>query len=618
MFRNLSLALCLMLFSAAAFAQVMLKQDHPAQFISYWKSSVISPDEDAGVRLAHTLFKRLLRGWESSRLEPGLYVVDSEQGAWAVSLVDGNILLSRQAINRILDFGTERAEHLMAFVLAHELAHQKSDDLWQHRFFRQSMNQQPNNAPQDIELQMDQRLLQQMEQQEAQADYDGMMLMVSVGFNPHYVVTKKDFFTEWVENIWQKPCASQHDEILSEACMQAKMRAQRTRSQLKSLADQAALYQLGVQAMVAGDYAKARYYFSLYGRDYPSRAVMSAIGSSHLAEAIQLRKEMIHSGELNAGDFYFPLILDARAGVETLDEAEKSTKRAAANEAVVRRQNLESHVQKAVNYFEKAIRLAPENRKTYQQLINAYLAGGNVPMARGILQGRYIPQFGEDMMSRLLQALTVSVEGDQQLALNKMNTLCDELEDLANHKNKVDDVLVFAVFQNLQVLLKLTRQDDKLMSGWKKLARLTQQSGNASLFRLALSRINPASAMQHSDLKVAPGVNGLRLGNRKMRDDSAHTINELWIEGDLYHVYQYENGAQYITGVDGKIISARQQSGTAVLGKLKIDDDTERALVTLGLPDRRQFLVSGEYLAYDSYGLALQVNENKVTGWFLY
>ncbi len=618
MFRNLILVFGLLYFSGGLSAQVLLQQDNPAQFISFWKSSVISPDEDDAVRFSQEIFKRLLRGWESSRLEPGLYVVDSDQGPWAVSLVDGNILLSRQAISRILDFGADRAEHLMAFVLAHELAHQKLDDLWQHRFFRKTMSQQQNRGVEIVDLQMDRRLLQQMEQQEAQADYDGMMLMISVGFNPHYVVTKKDFFTEWVENIWQKPCATQQDEVLSEACLQAKQRAQRTRSQLKSLADQSGLYQLGVQAMVAADYQKARYYFSLYGRDFPSRAVMSAIGSSHLAEAIQLRKELIHSGDLNEGDFYFPLILDARAGIEALDESEKSTKRAGANEALSIREALERHVKKAVYYFEKAIRLAPENKKTYQQLISAYLAGGNIPMARGILQGRYIPQFGEDMLSSLLMALTISLEGDQQLALKKLNALSEQLVDTVNNQQPLEDVLLFSVFNNLVVLLKQAQNDDQVIPVWKKLARLSQGSGNASLFRLALSRINPASAMVNGDLKVAPGVNGLRLGNRKMRDDSAHSINELWIEGDLYHVYQYETGAQFITGVDGKIISARQQSGQAAIGKLKIGDNTERALVTLGLPDRRQYLVSGEYLAYDSYGLAIQVNENKVKGWFLY
>lgn len=617
MYRNLILLIFLLGFTSALSARVQLEQDNPAQFISYWKSSVISSDQDESVQFAQQIFKRLLRGWESSRLEPGLYVVESDQGAWAVSLVDGNILLSRQAIHRVLNFGKDRAEHLMAFVLAHELAHQQSDDLWQHRFFRHTLNQAENDNS-FVDLQMDKRELQQMERQEAQADYDGLILMASVGFNPQYIVGKKDFFTQWVENIWQKPCATQHDELLSEACLQAKNRAQSTRTQLKSVADQSSLYQLGVEAMVASDFQKARYYFSLYGRDFPGRAVMSAIGSTHLAEAIALRRRLIQIGALQQADFYFPLILDAKAGLESIDDSAKPAKRAGANEVLSLRQDLQQHVAKAVHYFEKAIRLAPENKKTFQQLISAYLVGDNTPMARGILQGRYIPQFGDDMSAALLIALTHSLEGDQQIALKKLKDLSSHYLDTRSSHAIQDNVLLYATFYNSAALLRFTQNENQVIESWKKLARLSQNSANASLFRLALAQIKPAATVSGAELTVAPGVNGLRLGNRKTRDDSAHTIHELWIEGDQYHVYQYENGAQFITGLDGRIISASQQFGQAAIGKLKIGDDAERALVALGLPDRQLYLASGEFLAYDNYGLALHVEHNQVKGWFLY
>ncbi len=79
------------------------------------------------------------------------------------------------------------------------------------------------------------------------------------------------------------------------------------------------------------------------------------------------------------------------------------------------------------------------------------------------------------------------------------------------------------------------------------------------------------------------------------------------------------NGAQFITGSNGKIISARQQAGSATLDDLlKPGDDANRPLKTLGLPDRRINLVAGEYLAYDQYGLALHIDQNKIQGWFLY
>lgn len=618
MLRNLVLLICLICVSSGLSARMILEQDHPAQFISYWKSSVISAEQDEAVEFSQRIFKRLLRAWDSSRLEPGLYVVNSEQGAWAVSLVDGNILLSRKAISTLLAFGQDRAEHLMAFVLAHELAHQQADDLWQHRFFRQPTSQASTPLQQAIDTQMDKRLLQQMEQKEARADYDGLILMASVGFDPHQIVSRKDFFTEWVENIWQMSCQNQHDEVISEACLQAKKRANRTRSQLKTVADQSSLYQLGIQAMVAGDYAKARYYFSLYGRDFPSRAVMSAIGTTHLAQAISLRKKLISSAELNSLDFYFPLILDVNAGLDASSNSTTNTKRAGVNEASNLHKQLNQHIDKAVQFFEKAIRLAPDNKKIYQQLISTYLVGGNMPMARGILQGRYIPRFGNDMNSDQLLAITQSLEGNYEQGLEILKDLSARLVKHATNEQNTDDVLVYSIFHNVAALLKQVRNEDEVNEYWNSLARLSQQSANANLFQLALAKLKPSAITSASDIKVAPAINGLRLGNRKARDDSVHTINELWIEGDQYHVYHYENGAQFIAGMDGRIISARQQSGEASIGNLRIGDDAQRPLQTLGLPDRRQFLVSGEYLAYDDYGLAIHIDQNEVKGWFLY
>lgn len=604
------------------YAHGQLEQENPAQFISYWKSSVITSEQDQLVAYAEKVFHRLLRAWDSSRLEPGLYVVDSDKGAWAVSLVDGNILLSRQAIQTCLNFGKQRAEHLLAFVLAHELAHQRSDDLWQHRFFRQVKNRTEteilNLSQQKLRQQMDKRTLADMEMKENQADHDGLILMASVGFNPYQIVDKKDFFTEWVENIWRQSCDGQTDNILSNACNQARARAEKSSSQLDTVASQSSLYQLGVQAMVAGDYSTARYYFTHFGRDFPNRAVMSALGLTHLAEAIELRQKLIQAGAIKTAQLYYPLMLDASAGFESLNDTQNQIKRGAVDVISRQQQQLSDHVEKATSYFEKAIKLAPEVRRTYHLLANAYLINDNSFMVRGILQGRYIPKFGADVPSNLILALTASIEGDTSKAISSLYDLSQQIGSHHTEQSANDDVLAYSVTYNLSALLKFSGQPDKARIVWQQFARQVKSSPNAYLFRLALAQLQSNSLTKDSVLKVAPSINGLQLGNRKARDDSSHSINELWVEGDQYHVYNYDNGAQFITGADGKIISAGQYGGQATLGLLNMGEKAERPLKTLGLPDRRIQLVSGEYLAYDQYGLALYVNDNEIQGWFLY
>ena len=81
MSRRIVLLLLMIGLSPLGQTQVNLQQDHPAQFISYWKSSVINEEQDERVGFVQQVFQRILRGWENHRLEPALYVVDSDQDA---------------------------------------------------------------------------------------------------------------------------------------------------------------------------------------------------------------------------------------------------------------------------------------------------------------------------------------------------------------------------------------------------------------------------------------------------------------------------------------------------------------------------------------------------------
>ena len=603
----------------------LLAQEQPllpagsSQFISFWKSHVVTAQQDARVAQAEAVFKRLLRGWDSSRLEPALYVVDSDAGPWAASLVDGNILLSARALDAIDHFGAQRAEHLLAFVLAHELAHQRSDDLWQHRFFRQrkqgsdAMQQQILLATQAI----DQRALDDMEQKELRADHDGLILMASVGFNPYQVVGSKDFFTEWVENLWQQPCDSQPDARQADACQQAQQRALRSLAQLDAVASQSSLYDLGVQALVANQPKRARYYFTQFGRDFPNRAVLSALGLSYLNEAIALRTALVQQGLLDEPALFYPLLLDNASGFDDIAKPTPGKRAASAAAKQKKLQQIQALATQAIAYFDKAIRLDPEHKNSYLLLANAYLLTRNSYMLRGVLQGQYIPRFGLDKPAELMLALADVIEGKTQPAIASLQRLA--ADDERTRSVWPDDLLQYSIHRNLAALLMADGRKQQADEVWKTLAKRAQAAGNAYLFQLALGQLRPQSIAHAARLKQAPTINGLRLGNRKTRDDSAHSINELWIEGEQFHVYNYRSGAQFITGADGRIIAARQQGQNAQLGELlRAGDAADRPLKALGLPDRRIQLVSGEYLAYDQYGLALHIDDGRLQDWFLY
>jgi hypothetical protein len=106
-----ALSLCL---NPIAHGKSLAPPADPTQSITYWKPHTLSPRHDALVAKAQGIFSVLLRAWDNSRLEPSLFVVDSTAGPWAASLADGNILLSRAAIEACSHFGHDRADHLLA------------------------------------------------------------------------------------------------------------------------------------------------------------------------------------------------------------------------------------------------------------------------------------------------------------------------------------------------------------------------------------------------------------------------------------------------------------------------------------------------------------------------
>ena len=606
------------------YAETLAPPDDPRQSITYWRQHTISPQNDSLAAMAQGVFAVLLRAWDNTRLEPGLHVVKSSAGPWAASLADGNILLSRAAIETCLKFGKGRAEHLLAFVLAHELAHQRSDDLWHQRFFRLIGNQGADvrKLMQD-ELQGNNKIWQDIGQKENQADHDGLIMMASVGYDPYQVIDKKDFFTVWVENVWQASCASQQqNQRNSKACHQAKNRAIRAHAQLTAVATQATLYDMGVQAFIAGRYDMARRYFTAYGRDYTNRAVLTAIGQAYFAEALVYYRQLVDEFGWAKPVYYYPLLIDASASMDSRKDANRETlKRAALSAAAQKiKKKMQYHIQQSIEYYEKAIRLEPKYARSYLLLAFSYLLDDNPYMVRGIIQGKYISLFGKDYAAELVLAMTNGIEGNANKAEQAFEKLTNQPALLVNNQTIPGDILVYSAYYNSAAYAIYQGEPSRATTLWKKLAAYARDEAKSVLFQLAVSHINQRPVTK-AMIDKAPAIEGVRLGDRNLGQVSKKSklVNSLWIEGDKYKVYRLDNGSRFIVNANKKVINAWQDSGKAQLDRgLSIGDEADRAMKTLGTPDRQLHLVSGEYLAYDTYGLAVHIIKDRIAGWFLY
>ena len=119
------------------------------------------------------------------------------------------------------------------------------------------------------------------------------------------------------------------------------------------------IYELGVQAMVARNYPLARHYFTLYGREYPGRTIMSAIGISYLAEAMQLRQRIVALRPDTEVGFNFPLLLDA--GLEFGGGSGEVKRSATDIEVEQLRSQLKNRVEAALFAQKNIEREKPEN-----------------------------------------------------------------------------------------------------------------------------------------------------------------------------------------------------------------------------------------------------------------
>ena len=602
---------------AAISAEAFVPPDDPTQSATYWRAHTVAPDADPQAAWAHGVFRTLLRSWDNSRVAPQLFVVKATTGPWAASLADGSILLSQAALQTCAQFGAAKADHLLAFVLAHELAHQRADDLWHRKFFLLAGTQAPAVQRQLRQgLSADVESFADLERREAQADHDGLITMATVGYDPFLIVDKRDFFSAWVENIWNTRCGA--DSPMAEACSQARARALRAQTQLSAIAAQATLFELGVQKYIAGHYENAQRFFVAFGRDYPSRAVHTAIALTDLARAIEIKNKLIDAGALPGPRWWYPLVLDAEPVAAALPGT-LTAKRGVDLSTQRERERMNQLFEHAVESLEKAIRLEPLHRASHILLAVAYLAAGNAPMAQGVLNGKYVAKFGADAASDLIASMIAAAEGGDGRAEKLFTALLQRIDtDTLGDTPLPERLLRFGAVFNYAAYLRYHDQSAKAQQIWDRAADHARVGGESLLFRAALTQLN-APAERTRMPEQAPQVRNLRLGDRLPGAPAGVTRVEFLLEGERYTLARYADGAKFVLDADSRVLHAWQDQGAVSLSKLiAVGDAADRPLKALGMPSRYVVLTNGEYLAYDALGVAVRLHEGRVAGWFLY
>lgn len=574
-----------------------------------WPHAILSPTEDSAVERAHSVMSRLLRFWNGPRLPPRLHVID-DPAIWAESLPAGVILISRGAVALAQDGANQQSDSRLAFALAHEVAHQRADHLWQHGFFARATTTGGNEAGPEPSM----STAQEREAMEQQADAEGLTLAALAGFDVTAVINEHDFFTAWVERVRMTPCkaADTGPANAHHPCAQARQRAERARNLIRHVAAQTVFFELGTQAYAAGAYALARYYYELFGNVAPSAPVHTNIGLTHLAEALALGR-MPPNDTFSRYTFHYPIILS--------ESPLPSPQRNKSHPIPSERQALISrHLEAARVSFESVARLNPQEPNYLAHLIVTYLLQNNIPMARGLLDGKLIPQYGDTAAAYLLRGITLAMEDQMEQAHAAFLSARSTALNATVPSMAQQDLIAYAATANLERLHSQRNDMAAAAAEWRTLHDTAQRLGRHFLARVAqdASIKGVVSVQETTKQRFLSDVHhGLRVNNhageRLRANPPAQKIDLAANRRSLLSV-QYADGTQALID-ERKWVLAVWQAFAADRAPFS---DTQAALRELGAPDRLLVTEAGVYWAFDRLQWGLRWVDNRVVGAFQY
>ena len=328
-----------------------LAQDDRSR-LDFWKAnySELRPDEDARAAKAAEIFGRVINAaGQRAGIVPRLFVVKDAGAAvpLAIALPDGGIVISRRVLD-ICYAEPAKGDDRLAFILAHEIAHQLKDDFWHLRFFQAvelSQKAKPGDAAVIDEVRKIANHSQEPLLKEMQCDEYGIIYASMAGFDTRAIVLEDDqvnFFKSFAaaldpENIKGEVRDAEHPT--------PDARAAAVKARLIQVLDVVDLFDAGLVFYQTGDFETASRLFAEFLRSYPSREVYHDLAASHHQIALKCYREW----KGKDGDFPFKLVLtvesETRARKIVLRKEPKSEWEA----------RFKENIGKAVEYYRTAL-----------------------------------------------------------------------------------------------------------------------------------------------------------------------------------------------------------------------------------------------------------------------
>jgi tetratricopeptide (TPR) repeat protein len=579
--------------------------DNPKESISFWKKNYteLKSEDDLRAAKANEIFDRLVNVAGS---RPGvilkLYITKTEplNERLPISLPDGSVVVSKRDLDICYRDSTHGDDRL-AFVLAHEIAHQLNNDFWHMKFFY-AVEKYSSKGEIDLkeilgvtgEGEEDPKRLQS---KELMADSQGIIYASMAGFNTTAIVVEDDkfnFFEEWIKAV----DPTYLERISPDSSHPTpKQRAEAVKARLNQVLDSVDFFTLGLLYYQAGEYRKAASAFNEFLKFFPSREVYHDLAACY--HQIGLKEYQMWKKE----PFPFKLSI-------TIDPSTRATRGATRGKGInVHEALFEENIEKAIGLYQKAISLDPVYYVSHNNLGCALILKEDAYKAVSVLQD------------------ALKLKPDSAEVLNNLGAAYFYAENLAKAKEslaksrKLDPAYTAPLF-NLARLAKEEKNGTDVEEYCRAYLKLDPVSPWAKQLQTALSPKDEEQPTPAAVVKVTESILGLEIGfdDEKVPPEwGKPSTKEGMLEGIPFRISTYSNRVMTVS-VDNSIELIAALDGFTGKSAKDIAIGCAKNEVTSAYSAATQVLnmTQGITWLYTSHRIALQLRGNKVVSWLLF
>jgi tetratricopeptide (TPR) repeat protein len=477
----------------------------------------------------------------------------------------------------------------LAFVLAHELAHQLKDDFWHMKFFQAIEASKVQGVQYQKVLEEVREIASTTEQvlaKELQADEQGIVYASLAGFNTNAIVSQDDssnFFAEWIRALDPSRFS---DVQRNPSHPTPEQRAEAVRARLRQILDKTEVFHVGLRFYQAGHYPRAILAFEHFLQFFPGREVYHNLAASHH----QLALQYYGLGKSDAQVLPFKLSLAVDPVTRARIIALRS--RGHAGQSKSPAELFHEHLDKAIEFYKTAIALDPSYILSYNNLGCALLLKEDIYKAIATLQD------------------TLKIVPDSPEALNNLGVAFFYAENLrqagvylarAHELAPTYDAPLF----NLGKMAHAARQEAEARRYWLTYLQLDPVSPWADLVRKQMAFPAPPLPMPSAAVQVAENIMGLGVAAFEKEVPpswgSPRTLVHTPLEQEPFKVAIYSNGIMTLSQDEEilLLVALEAYRGTTARG-IAIGSVAKDVLALYGAPSRILEMTQGKIWVYET------------------